>query len=95
MNSEKIDRVNDPPNVGLSELEQRLEGKGWLRRQLIMTLEGLKFWKFGAKECAVWTASSNVTLLQVGAITWFAASIKKALLFAKAFVVAFVGIVVN
>ena len=74
----------DPPG-GLTPKEQRqleyqrklddkLIGKGWFRRQGIMCVEGLKFWRWGVKELAIWTASGNFTLGQVAAGGWVKAN---------------------
>ena len=52
------------------KLAAKLVGKGWLRRIGINTLEGMKFWRWGVKEFAIWTASSNFTLGQVAGGAW-------------------------
>lgn len=67
MKEEVISQDTEPPG-----LEQRLEGKSWIKRQFIMAGEGCKIWKFGSKEWAIWHTSSWITLTQVAFLgaTW-------------------------
>lgn len=70
MSSVSRESVVDPPPLSDEErLSKRLEGRGWFAKQFIMAGEGLKFWKFGSKEWAIWHTSSWATYANVFALT--------------------------
>ena len=56
-------KTKDPPSFFKSPLK-------WLWHQIKGLIEGMKFWKFDARDRGIWAASSNVTLIQVFLGTW-------------------------